>query len=125
MSFSFLFVLVMLYLVTTEGDLVDNQIKIFSLISFETKSDYSLIQIFLPSLISDYLTSLPRRLDNLICLSIADHELVKNYLVKLTRIDYQICRIINLIRFKNFALYCLKHKEIYLLFYLLLLSLQS
>ena len=37
-------------LVTTEGDLFDNQIKSFLKISFASKCDYSLLQILLTTL---------------------------------------------------------------------------
>ena len=72
-----------------EGDLFDNQIKSSFKISFDSKSDYSLfqislttlffkeVQINLGSLISDYLSFFPKRLEKLICLYITYHGLVK------------------------------------------------
>ena len=61
------------------------RLRVLLKISFDSKSDYSLLQILLTtlflkkfkinleSLISDYLTFFPERLEKLICLGIADH----------------------------------------------------
>ncbi len=73
----------------TEVELIDNQIKSSLKISFDSKSDYSLLKILLTtlflkkfkinlgSLISDYLTLFLKKLEKLICLGITDHGLVK------------------------------------------------
>ncbi len=83
--------------------------------SFGSKSDFSLLhalqttlflrlfRINLESLISDYLTVFPERLEKLNYLSIKDHGLVKIYLVNFGRVDHQNCRNNKLIGLPYFA----------------------
>ena len=93
------------------------RLRVLLKISFDTKSDYSLLQILLTTLflkkfkinlgsfISQYLNFYPTRLGKLIYHYIIDHGLKKIWLFNLGRFDNWNYRVIKSVSLKTFALF--------------------